>query len=599
MALPSKVNWVTFDVYGTLIDWEKGVADAFEKEAKRDGFTIDRDEVIRHFHEISREIEGGSYELYAEVLRRTAVEIAKRIDWPLEPCRSGFLPDSVARWAPFKETNAQLQQVRQRLRDRPDLEHRRQAARPDAPPHPARLRPRRHRAAGALLQARPRALQRVRAPDRHQEGLGARRVELLPRRRAVHQAEGPGDLGQPQQGDRSSPARRSRPPRSRRSSRRPSCSGCRAACGSSGCIPASSSRRRASSRPTCTIVRDGDECFVVDSPVLPDELDVAAGAARAGGLPVQRPARHARRLGPPAGPAGVPGRGAGRRGDDGGAADGRAGRRGARLRAFDDELYLERPAPLSLGQVQALPVPGKLDVGEQTIELHPTEGHVPTAWRCGSAGRGCSSPATSSRRSRSRCSARAARAARTSRRSSACARSSSRPTTSSRATAGRSTAGARCRSCARTSPTSKACPLAAADRAAQRRAEAHPRREPGAAVTLQHAALETRPADADALVAFFALLGFDEVEPPASLRGRTRWVQRGATQIHLLLDRRSRRPARRATSPSSRPTTRPRSRRCAPPATRSPTAPSTGARRAPSPRAPGGHRVEVISRPPG
>jgi 2-haloacid dehalogenase len=108
MALPSKVNWVTFDVYGTLIDWEKGVGDAFEKEAKRDGFTIDRDEVIGHFHDISRDIEGGSYELYAEVLRRTAVEIAKRIDWPLEPSRSGFLPDSVARWAPFKETNAQL-----------------------------------------------------------------------------------------------------------------------------------------------------------------------------------------------------------------------------------------------------------------------------------------------------------------------------------------------------------------------------------------------------------------------------------------------------------------------------------------------------------
>ena len=104
MALPGKVNWVTFDVYGTLIDWEKGVADAFEKEAKRDGFTIDREEVIAHFHDISREIEGGSYELYAEVLRRTAVEIAKRIDWPLEPSRSGFLPDSVMRWAPFKET---------------------------------------------------------------------------------------------------------------------------------------------------------------------------------------------------------------------------------------------------------------------------------------------------------------------------------------------------------------------------------------------------------------------------------------------------------------------------------------------------------------
>ena len=108
MALPKNITFVTFDVYGTLIDWEKGVWDAFVKEAKRDDVTLDREEVIGHFHEISRGIEGGSYELYAEVLRRTAVEISKRIDWKLEPSRSGFLPDSLSRWAPFKETNAQL-----------------------------------------------------------------------------------------------------------------------------------------------------------------------------------------------------------------------------------------------------------------------------------------------------------------------------------------------------------------------------------------------------------------------------------------------------------------------------------------------------------
>src|SRR4051795_13043281 len=108
MALPKQVTFVTFDVYGTLIDWEEGAYQAFKKEADRDGFTIDKDEIIPLFHEISREIEGGSYELYAEVLRRTALEIAKRIGWPLESSRSGFLPDSVQRWAPFKETNAQL-----------------------------------------------------------------------------------------------------------------------------------------------------------------------------------------------------------------------------------------------------------------------------------------------------------------------------------------------------------------------------------------------------------------------------------------------------------------------------------------------------------
>ncbi|HEX3509805.1 MAG TPA: haloacid dehalogenase, partial [Solirubrobacteraceae bacterium] len=108
MALPKNVTFVTFDVYGTLIDWETGVYDAFAAEAARDGVEIDRSVLIPLFHEISREIESGSYELYAEVLRRTAIEIAKRLEWSLEPSRSGFLPDSVQRWQPFRETNAQL-----------------------------------------------------------------------------------------------------------------------------------------------------------------------------------------------------------------------------------------------------------------------------------------------------------------------------------------------------------------------------------------------------------------------------------------------------------------------------------------------------------
>jgi len=108
MPIPKNVTFVTFDAYGTLIDWESGIYEAFAKEAQRDEFEIDRGVLIPLFHEISREIEGGSYELYAEVLRRTAIEIAKRLEWPLEPSRSGFLPDSVQKWKPFRETNTQL-----------------------------------------------------------------------------------------------------------------------------------------------------------------------------------------------------------------------------------------------------------------------------------------------------------------------------------------------------------------------------------------------------------------------------------------------------------------------------------------------------------
>jgi 2-haloacid dehalogenase len=111
LPLPKDVQFVTFDCYGTLIDWETGVYEAFQKEADRDGFTIDRDVLIPQFIEVQREIQRGSYELYAEVLRRTAVRVAGELGWELEPSRSNFLPNSVPAWPPFRETNAQLERL--------------------------------------------------------------------------------------------------------------------------------------------------------------------------------------------------------------------------------------------------------------------------------------------------------------------------------------------------------------------------------------------------------------------------------------------------------------------------------------------------------
>jgi 2-haloacid dehalogenase len=109
LPLPKQVRFVTFDCYGTLIDWETGAFDAYSAEAQRDGFTVDREVMLPLFLDIQRQIQHGSYELYAEVLRRTAVRSAAELGWDLEPSRSGFLPASVPRWPPFRETNAQLE----------------------------------------------------------------------------------------------------------------------------------------------------------------------------------------------------------------------------------------------------------------------------------------------------------------------------------------------------------------------------------------------------------------------------------------------------------------------------------------------------------
>ena len=116
MALPKlkEIQWVTTDCYGTLIDWEKGISDAFAAEAKRDGFSFDEGPFLERFFEVQAEIIRGSYELYAEVLRRATVRAAHEIGWEIEPSRAQFLPDSVASWLPFREANAAMDRLAKR-----------------------------------------------------------------------------------------------------------------------------------------------------------------------------------------------------------------------------------------------------------------------------------------------------------------------------------------------------------------------------------------------------------------------------------------------------------------------------------------------------
>ena len=112
MAIPKDIKWITFDVYGTLIDWESGVYDAFKAEAERTDFSLpDKAKVIELFNTHHMDIMDVSYELYAEVLRRVALKVATDLEWDLEPSRTNFLPDSVVRWKPFREANAALDRI--------------------------------------------------------------------------------------------------------------------------------------------------------------------------------------------------------------------------------------------------------------------------------------------------------------------------------------------------------------------------------------------------------------------------------------------------------------------------------------------------------
>jgi glyoxylase-like metal-dependent hydrolase (beta-lactamase superfamily II) len=127
---------------------------------------------------------------------------------------------------------------------------------------------------------------------------------------------------------------------------------------------------------TCTLVRGGAEAFCIDSPVFPDELEILPAVAEQASFGVVGLlATHADwdhllgRYAFPEAPLGCSETTAARLVNEPGAAQ-------RELRAFDEELYVERPRPLSLPSAQRLDVPGSVEIGDRELELQPADGHT-------------------------------------------------------------------------------------------------------------------------------------------------------------------------------------------------------------------------------
>jgi len=103
------IQWVTFDCYGTLIDWERGITDALLPLLRA---PIDRDELARRYIAVEAEVEAESYRSYRAVLD----EAGRRLLTSLGSDEPSPLPASVASWQPFPEVPAALAELRERGR---------------------------------------------------------------------------------------------------------------------------------------------------------------------------------------------------------------------------------------------------------------------------------------------------------------------------------------------------------------------------------------------------------------------------------------------------------------------------------------------------
>src|SRR5918999_752220 len=111
MSMRHAYDVVTFDCYGTLIDWKTGISAAFASAAARDGRAVDRTQVLTAYAEIEPVVEAEAYRSYRDVLAETARRVAERLGWPLSQADAAFLPESLAAWPPFPDTNPALERL--------------------------------------------------------------------------------------------------------------------------------------------------------------------------------------------------------------------------------------------------------------------------------------------------------------------------------------------------------------------------------------------------------------------------------------------------------------------------------------------------------
>jgi 2-haloalkanoic acid dehalogenase type II len=112
----AEFDFITFDCYGTLIDWESGIVNAFQSEAARDGISLERAQIIAAYHIEEPTVESGEFRIYREVLAETATRVAARLGWKLEPERASFLAASLPQWQPFPDTNSALERLARRFK---------------------------------------------------------------------------------------------------------------------------------------------------------------------------------------------------------------------------------------------------------------------------------------------------------------------------------------------------------------------------------------------------------------------------------------------------------------------------------------------------
>ena len=111
----SAIRLITFDCYGTLIDWETGILRSLRGliPGLRE---VPDDQLLEMYGEIEEKIESGPYASYRIVLSRAVEQLAHRFHKTIQPGDAQRFGDSLKAWQPFPDTVAGLKKLATRYK---------------------------------------------------------------------------------------------------------------------------------------------------------------------------------------------------------------------------------------------------------------------------------------------------------------------------------------------------------------------------------------------------------------------------------------------------------------------------------------------------
>jgi 2-haloacid dehalogenase len=107
---------LTFDCYGTLIDWESGILAALGPLLAAHGKSLADEKLLELYGELEAEAEAGEYQSYRKVLEGVARGVGQRLGFEASGQEARSLPESLKNWPPFPDTVAALKKLKTRYK---------------------------------------------------------------------------------------------------------------------------------------------------------------------------------------------------------------------------------------------------------------------------------------------------------------------------------------------------------------------------------------------------------------------------------------------------------------------------------------------------